>query len=147
MTKLERLKYRSEYYKNNREKVDVYHQKYIESHREQIRAYQSKYYRTKIQPNPELIEKQRKRSRDWWVKHPYYRKYDRAMNRHRDREGYAKLEFTATREDFKNAWYRDQAYDMKFPETHRKNNDIGYTADNICFVEHDEHIHFKRKRS
>lgn len=54
--------------------------------------------------------------------------------------GAKNLEVTITVQDIINAWHRDGAALMVRPDLDRKESTIGYTPDNIQFIEHRDNI-------
>lgn len=59
-----------------------------------------------------------------------------------DREWYVDkgLQVTVTVEQLKEIWFRDGAGKMKSPDADRKERHLGYTYDNIRFIEHADNL-------
>ena len=80
--------------------------------------------------------------REYRKKYPWLTSFYGARRRCSDSQfkNYINLEFSMTKEDFKELWFRDKAYLLNRPSIDRKDNKIGYVKSNCRFMELAENI-------
>lgn len=111
-------------------------EKYLER-KEKILKYQKSYY---IKNNEKIL----KRCSDYYDKFPWMKTFldiqQRCTNPNNPKYEIYKYRLgDITREDLKELWFRDQAYEMEQATIDRIDNDLPYTFSNCQYIELEEH--------
>jgi hypothetical protein len=92
-------------------------------------------------------EQQNRETLEWFKNNPWCRHYDAARTRCTNpkseryyRYGARGIEFKLTRQEVKELWFRDKAYEMKQASIDRINNDGNYEFNNCRFLELSENL-------
>lgn len=108
--------------------------------REKLRISKSERNRIWYQSLSDSKKKERyKSTKEYFVKYPWLKSYysakDRVFNNNPKHILYHGIEFSMTKEDFKEIWFRDKAYEMEFPSIDRIDSKKGYIKCNCRFLE------------
>lgn len=131
-----RKAYQAKWRKENKE----YFVKWAKENPDKTKQSRSKYYsKNKEKENRDVIE--------WFNNNPWCRHYDAARTRCTNprseryyRYGARGIKFKLTRQEVKELWFRDKAYEMKQASIDRINNDGDYEFNNCRFIELSENI-------
>lgn len=80
-----------------------------------------------------------------YAKKPWLAHYKRARNRKLfGYKTYIHRDFSITKDDVREIWFRDEAYNMQKPSIDRIMNNVGYVKNNIRFIELIENLRRKK---
>lgn len=149
-TKEQKKEYNCKYWKEHKEQGREYARKYKENNKAEMKEYNHKYWennkaqikereKTYRQNNKDKIKEQYQNRKNV---HPWISSYRHAKNRCTDlnndrfhRYGGRGIKFLLIKEEVKQLWFRDRAFEMEQPSIDRKNNDGHYEFNNCQFME------------
>ena len=138
------IEYQANYYQKNKEKLTTYKKEWRINHKEKIKQYgkmfkkqNPDYHKTYWKEHKtELTEKKKDFRNKIFNQSPWLKSYENIRSRKYYKQfKNRKLQFTITREQIKELWFRDRAYDLIIPSVDRINSKLGYTYDNCRFIE------------